>query len=104
MLLGGVSEQSPPLLGDALLLLGEVETVADRLSPLAVLVLPPPLAEAVICIQLMASDLCSPPLHRRASSWKQRYLLCRFRIPTLPLLALQASGNEGGTERGLHDL
>ena len=62
MLLGGVSEQSPPpLLGDVLLLLGDVETVADRLSPLAVLVLPPPLAEAVICTQLEPSDLCSPP-------------------------------------------
>ena len=61
MLLGGVSEQSPPLLGDGLLLLGDVETVADRLSPLAVLVLPPPLAEAVICSQHMSSDLCSPP-------------------------------------------
>lgn len=61
MLLGGVSEQSPPLLGDVLLLLGDVETVADRLSPLAVLVLPPPLAEAVICTQLAPSDLCSHP-------------------------------------------
>ena len=61
MLLGGVSEQSPPLLGDELLLLlGDVETVAERLSPLAVLVLPP-LAEAVICSQLMSSHLYSPP-------------------------------------------
>ena len=61
MLLGGVSEQSPPpLLGDELLLLVDVDTVADRLSPLAVLVLPP-LAEAVICSQLAPSDLCSPP-------------------------------------------
>ena len=61
MLLGGVSEQSPPLLlGDALLL-GDVDTVADRLSPLAVLVLPPPLAEAVTCAQPEASELCGGP-------------------------------------------
>ena len=68
MLLGGVSEQSPPLLPGDALLLGDVDTVADRLSPLAVLVLPP-FAEAVTCIQPKASELCGGQTDELDDGW-----------------------------------